>query len=74
MPVNKNRDDFVAALIAETPEILIRLMDELIRQRKVCDFPPMPQFHFHANPRYPGAVPDPRGGVRWIIPGKANYW
>lgn len=34
----------------------------------------MPQFHFHIIPRYAGDVPDPRGGVRWIIPGKARYW
>lgn len=34
----------------------------------------MPQFHFHVIPRYNGDVPDPRGGVRWTIPGKARYW
>jgi len=34
----------------------------------------MPQFHFHIIPRYSGDVPDPRGGVRWIIPAKARYW
>jgi diadenosine tetraphosphate (Ap4A) HIT family hydrolase len=30
--------------------------------------------HVHLVPRYPGDVPDPRGGVRWIIPGRAAYW
>lgn len=30
--------------------------------------------HMHVVPRYEGDVPDPRGGVRWIIPGKAKYW
>ena len=30
--------------------------------------------HIHVIPRYSGDVPDPRGGVRWVIPGKANYW
>jgi hypothetical protein len=25
-------------------------------------------------PRYTGDAPDPRGGVRWIIPDKADYW
>jgi len=25
-------------------------------------------------PRYRGDVPDPRGGVRWVIPEKAKYW
>lgn len=34
----------------------------------------MPQFHFHVIPRYLADVPDPRGGVRWVIPGKARYW
>ena len=33
----------------------------------------MPQFHFHIIPRYRGDVPDPRGGIRWVIPGKAVY-
>jgi diadenosine tetraphosphate (Ap4A) HIT family hydrolase len=30
--------------------------------------------HLHLIPRYYGDVPDPRGGVRWIIPTKARYW
>jgi diadenosine tetraphosphate (Ap4A) HIT family hydrolase len=30
--------------------------------------------HIHLIPRYPGDLPDPRGGVRWIIPDKADYW
>jgi diadenosine tetraphosphate (Ap4A) HIT family hydrolase len=30
--------------------------------------------HLHVIPRYSGDVPDPRGGVRWIIPAKAAYW
>lgn len=30
--------------------------------------------HIHVIPRWKGDVPDPRGGVRWIIPGKAAYW
>jgi diadenosine tetraphosphate (Ap4A) HIT family hydrolase len=30
--------------------------------------------HMHLIPRYPGDRPDPRGGVRWVIPGKADYW
>jgi diadenosine tetraphosphate (Ap4A) HIT family hydrolase len=34
----------------------------------------IPQFHFHVIPRYQGDVPDPRGGVRWVIPSKARYW
>jgi len=34
----------------------------------------MSQFHFHVIPRYTGDVPDPRGGVRHVIPSKARYW
>jgi diadenosine tetraphosphate (Ap4A) HIT family hydrolase len=34
----------------------------------------MPQFHFRVIPRHSGDVPDPRGGIRWVIPGKAKYW
>jgi len=30
--------------------------------------------HIHLIPRYAGDQPDPRGGVRWIFPDKANYW
>ena len=34
----------------------------------------MPQLHFHIIPRYTGDVPDPRGGIRHVIPTKARYW
>ena len=30
--------------------------------------------HVHIIPRWKGDVPDPRGGVRWVIPTKAAYW
>ena len=30
--------------------------------------------HVHVIPRRPGDVPDPRGGIRWIIADKARYW
>ena len=29
--------------------------------------------HVHVIPRYDGDVEDPRGGVRYVIPSKANY-
>ena len=29
--------------------------------------------HVHLIPRYAGDAPDPRGGVRHVIPGKGNY-
>lgn len=34
----------------------------------------VPHAHIHVIPRKKGDVADPRGGVRWIIPGKAKYW
>ena len=30
--------------------------------------------HLHVIPRYGGDVPDPRGGIRWVIPERARYW
>ena len=30
--------------------------------------------HVHVIPRYLGDVPDPRGGIRWVVPDKAEYW
>jgi diadenosine tetraphosphate (Ap4A) HIT family hydrolase len=30
--------------------------------------------HLHVIPRRRGDVPDPRGGVRWVIPSNARYW
>lgn len=34
----------------------------------------VPHLHLHLIPRYLGDLPDPRGGVRWVIPHKADYW
>ena len=34
----------------------------------------VPHLHMHLIPRYKGDVPDPRGGVRWVIADKAKYW
>jgi diadenosine tetraphosphate (Ap4A) HIT family hydrolase len=34
----------------------------------------VPHLHIHLIPRYTGDRDDPRGGVRWIFPDKANYW
>ena len=30
--------------------------------------------HVHLIPRYVGDVDDPKGGVRWVLKNKANYW
>jgi len=29
--------------------------------------------HIHVIPRFAGDVPNPRGGVRHVIPGKGSY-
>ncbi len=34
----------------------------------------VPHLHIHLISRFKGDMPDPRGGVRWIIPAKADYW
>ncbi len=34
----------------------------------------VPHLHIHLIPRYEGDIEDPRGGVRWIMPSKADYW
>jgi diadenosine tetraphosphate (Ap4A) HIT family hydrolase len=34
----------------------------------------VPHLHIHLIPRYQGDMDDPRGGVRWIIADKADYW
>jgi len=33
----------------------------------------VPHLHVHLIPRFEGDLPDPRGGVRWVIPAKAKY-
>jgi diadenosine tetraphosphate (Ap4A) HIT family hydrolase len=30
--------------------------------------------HVHVIPQCCGDVPDPRGGIRWVIADKAAYW
>ena len=34
----------------------------------------VPHLHLHVIPRYQGGVADPRGGVRWVIPERADHW
>lgn len=33
----------------------------------------VPHLHLHVIPRRPGDVPEPRGGIRGVIPGRATY-
>jgi len=39
-----------------------------------CAGQTVPHLHVHLIPRYAGDSPDPRGGVRWVLPEKAKYW
>lgn len=39
-----------------------------------CAGQTVPHAHVHLIPRSPGDVPDPRGGVRWVVPARAAYW
>lgn len=34
----------------------------------------VPHLHIHLIPRYEQVNADPRGGVRWVVPEKADYW
>ena len=34
----------------------------------------VPHCHIHLIPRYDEAGKDPRGGVRWVVAEKADYW
>ncbi len=34
----------------------------------------VPHLHVHVIPRYRGDCHDPRGGVRWVLPERADYW
>ena len=34
----------------------------------------VPHLHMHLIPRYEEEGKDPRGGVRWVVPEKADYW
>lgn len=34
----------------------------------------VPHLHMHLIPRYTGDRADPRGGVRWVLPDRAQYW
>jgi diadenosine tetraphosphate (Ap4A) HIT family hydrolase len=34
----------------------------------------VPHAHVHVIPCRAGDIADPRGGVRWVVPAKAQYW
>jgi diadenosine tetraphosphate (Ap4A) HIT family hydrolase len=66
-------------------ELLERTRDELQSKHKPDGFnigindgraagQTVMHLHIHLIPRYAGDREDPRGGVRWIFPDKADYW
>ena len=77
------------ATSAEERAALLRALDE-VKQGLDREFAPaaynigindgaaagqtVPHLHIHLIPRYHGDCDDPRGGVRWVVPDKANYW
>ena len=66
------------ALVAEVRQSLAREMSVGDFNIGVNDGPAAGQTvehaHVHVIPRREGDVPDPRGGVRQVIPAKARYW
>ena len=76
-------------LRADERDLLLELLDSARRQLDVelrpdgynigiNDGPSagqtVPHLHIHLIPRYRGDKTDPRGGVRWMFPDKADYW
>jgi diadenosine tetraphosphate (Ap4A) HIT family hydrolase len=69
------------AMFALLDKAALRLKDELAPAAYnigINDGPAagqtVPHLHIHLIPRFESDVADPRGGVRWIIPEKADYW
>jgi diadenosine tetraphosphate (Ap4A) HIT family hydrolase len=66
-------------------DLLTTARDQLDRELRPCSYnigindgpaagQMVPHLHIHLIPRYEGDRPDPRGGVRWIFPERADYW
>jgi diadenosine tetraphosphate (Ap4A) HIT family hydrolase len=68
----------LAAAIAEVQRIIGELHHPAAFNVGFNDGPAAGQtvghLHLHVIPRYDGDVPDPRGGIRMVIPHKARYW
>lgn len=67
-----------ADLFAVLREIVSRTGTTGARSIGVNDGPlagqTVPHVHLHVIPRREGDVGDPRGGIRWVLPGTAAYW
>jgi len=86
IPVRHVADFF--ALTAEERDACLSLLDEM-KAALDREFSPdgynvginvgaaagqtVPHVHFHLIPRYAGDLPDPRGGVRGVIPERQKY-
>lgn len=77
--------DLPASDLASVWEFVARVRAELAKRFRVESFTiglndgrPAGQTvmhaHIHVVPRREGDVPDPRGGIRWVIPKRADYW
>lgn len=67
-----------ADLFALLREVVIDMRDVGARSIGVNDGAlagqTVPHVHLHVIPRRAGDVGDPRGGIRWVLPGTAAYW
>ena len=71
----------VTAIFTLVPEIMHRLQKDFSPQGfnvglndGVAAGQTVPHLHVHVIPRFDGDHPDPRGGIRFVIPEKARYW
>jgi diadenosine tetraphosphate (Ap4A) HIT family hydrolase len=87
--ISRRHVESLFALSPEEQSSVLRLLGET-KQRLDEDFRPdgfnigvndgpaagqtVPHLHVHLIPRYRGDCSDPRGGIRWLFPEKANYW
>jgi len=74
-----------AAIQADVWSLVARVRDELRSELKPDAFniglndgkvagQTVEHAHVHVIPRVHGDVPDPRGGIRWVLPEHAAYW
>lgn len=76
--INANERDALFALLDEAKRRLDKEFKPDGYNIGINDGPSAGQtiahLHIHLIPRYQGDRTDPRGGVRWLIPEKADYW